>query len=314
MALKPVYDILDCGPRHRFVANGRLVHNSNFQNLKKDDPEYPREKGGLNIRDSIQAPDGYLLVKPDASQIECRLVNFIAGQDDKIEDFRQGRDPYIGVASAFYGFEVNKKDHPKERQVGKILELQAGFGSGAAKIGATLRTKAGIILSPADQLLARDAYRNTHPAVVDLWKTGGRMISRLAGGPPVEWGPTTVRDGNIYLPNGCPMIYVLEYYRDPDIGEEYWRRKTRRGWVKIYGAKVVENLIQGLARVLVSQAMIRVARKGYRLVSMEHDSLWVLVPRDGQEAQHVHNIRQEFVREPEWLPGIPLDCECELPR
>ena len=283
--------------------------SSNFQNFKK--PEYS-EQAKLSLRDAILPPEGYILAKPDLSQIECRLLNFIAGQDDVIERFRSGQDPYTKVASAFYGYEVDKKNHPKERQVGKILELQAGYGSGAAKIGATLRTNAGIILTPEEALKARDAYRSTHPNVVDLWRAGNRMLSRLAGGPPTTWGSCNVRDGRIYLPNGCPLNYsTLEYYRDDEAGEEYWRLKARNNrWVKMYGAKLVENLIQALARVVISQALIRIVGLGYRVVSMEHDSLWILIPEDGRERWHIDRCLVEMSRTPEWLPGIPLSAEC----
>jgi DNA polymerase len=313
--LKPVYDILNCGPRHRFWANGKLVHNSNFQNFKKPDPDYP-EQEDYNLRDTPQPPPGFILVKPDAAQIECRLVNFIAGQDDVIDRFRNGDDPYIKVASEFYGYPVNKQDHPNERQCGKIIELQAGFGSGGPKIVNTVRVKSKgkIILTPEQGMKARDAYRDTHPAVCDLWKTGGRMLARLAGGNPIDWGPTHVRNGRIYLPNGCPLIYdTLEYYKDPETGDGYWRLKTRRGWTKMYGAKLVENLIQALARVVISQAFIRIIRMGYRIVGMEHDSLWILIPQDGHEREHLQRCADEIKRTPLWLPGIPLDCDAVLP-
>ncbi len=285
--------------------------SSNFQNFKKPDPEYP-EQAEFSLRDAILPPEGYILAKPDASNIECRLLNFVAGQDDVIERFRNGQDPYVNVASAFYGYPVSKKDHPKERQVGKVLELQAGYGSGGLKIAATLRSKAGIILTEAEGLKARDAYRSTHPFVTDLWKTGTRMLARLAGGPPLDWGPTHVRDGKIYLPNGCPLNYqTLEFYRDSEAGEEYWRLKTRRGWTKMYGAKLVENLIQALARVVISQAFIRLVGLGYRIVGTEHDSLWILIPKDGREKWHIDRCLAEMSRTPEWLPGIPLAAECQ---
>ena len=292
---------------------------TNFQNLKKEDPEYPT--GGLNLRDALIAPEGFAMVKPDLSQVECRLLNYISGQDDVIERFRNGEDPYVNVASQFYGYPVNKREHPNERQLGKILELQAGYGSGGPKIANTVRVKSRgkIILSPEEGMRARDAYRDTHPENVAFWKQSERLIARLAGGPPIDWQlgcgrlALHVRDGCVYLPNGCPLIFKLEYHRDEETGDKYWRRKTRKGWVKIYGAAVVENLIQALARVLVSQAMIRIAQRGYRIVGTEHDSLWVLIPHDGQQTRHVQLIQQEMTRVPEWLPGIPLGCECDLP-
>jgi len=283
---------------------------SNFQNLKKSDPDFSHDDGGLNIREAILAPEGYLLGAIDASQIECRLLNFIADQHDVIENFRNGRDPYVNVASEFYGFPVTKEKHPTERNVGKVLELQAGYGSGGDKIRATLRTKAGIILSPAEGLKARDAYRDTHPQVVDFWGQGGRMLARLAGGPELQWGPTTIADGKIWLPNGCPLQFgTIEYYRDNEADDSYWRVKTRRGWSKLYGAKLVENLIQALARVVMSDAMLRIMALGYRIVTTTHDELVVLIKKDGSEQKQLDACTVEMKRVPSWLPGIPLDAE-----
>lgn len=283
---------------------------TNFLNMKKVDPDLPIDLTNVTIKEGICAPDGYLLAPIDSAQIECRLLNMVAGQWDVIEKFRNGEDPYVKVASQFYGYQVNKKDHPNERQVGKVIELQAGYGSGGEKIRATLRTKAKILISSEDGLKARDAYRDTHPFVVDLWKQGGRMLSRLAGGPPMQWGPVWVRDHRIWLPNGAPLIYdTIEYHRDPDNEDEYWRVKTRNGYEKYYGAKLVENLIQALAWCLVSDAMVRIYRLGYRTLNAPYDELLVLIPKDGKEQWHLDRCKAEMVREVSWLPGLPLDCE-----
>ena len=114
MQVAHVYDILDCGPRNRFVANGKLVHNSggdttNPQNL-------PR--GGA-LRESIEAPEGHMIVACDSSQIEARTLAWFAGQEDLLDDFRRNADVYSIFASKVFGHEVNKHDHPKERFVGK---------------------------------------------------------------------------------------------------------------------------------------------------------------------------------------------------
>ncbi len=286
---------------------------SNFLNFKKIDPDMPVDLTNTSIKQAIVAPEGYLLAEIDNSQIQCRLVNFLAGQDDVIERFRNGEDPYTKVASQFYGYAVNKKDHPTQRQAGKVIELQAGFGSGGEKIRATLRTKANIIITPAEGVLARDAYRDTHPAVVNLWKTGNRMIARLAGGDPLDWGPVHIRDNRMWLPNGAPLVYdTLEYYKDDEAGESYWRVKTRRGWEKIYGAKLVADLCQSLDWTLTTEAMVRISRMGYRVLSTTYDSLLLLIPKDGKEQDHLERCKAEFRRVPVWLQGIPLDCEGEL--
>ena len=304
----PVY-IRPYGARTSRPAGG---DKSNFLNMKKVDPDLPQLEQ-ITLKQGIEAPEGFLLAPIDSSQIECRYLNVIAGQDDVVERFRSGADPYINVASQFYGYPVNKKDHPKERQVGKVIELQAGYGSGGEKIRATLRNKAGIIITADEGLKARDAYRDTHPAVVDLWKEGGRMIARLAGGPPMNWGPVEIRDRRMWLPNGIPLIYdTLENHLDEESGERYWRVRTRKGWDKLYGAKLVENLIQALAWVFVSAAMNRIDNLGYRVLNAPYDELLVLIPKDGNEQFHVDRCVAEMKRTPDWLPGIPLDAEWSL--
>ena len=286
-----------------------------------DDTNFQNWTNGSEINNGLVAPDGWLLAEPDSSQVECRLLNFCAGQWDKIEEFKSGADPYIGVASAFYKKPINKKDHPDERQLGKIVELQAGYGSGGNKIRSTVRVKSGgkIILTPAQGVEARDAYRNTHPAVVAYWKEAERAIGRMANFESWDWAPFRVRcDANkgtrrIVLPNGIEIIYdLLEYHSDPDTGDRYWRLKTRKGWVKIYGSKLVENMIQALARVVVSQAMIRLKKLGYRCKNTKHDSLWLLIPKDNELENHKAIILAEMRRELPWLPGCPLDAEFKV--
>lgn len=309
--LEPVYDIRNCGPRHRFSANGKLVHNSNWQNFKR----------GSDIRKAIMAPDGYLLAPIDLSQIECRLLNYLAGQDDVVEKFRNGEDPYIGIASQAYGFQVTKA-HTTERGTGKQLELSCGYQAGAATIQATARLGIygpPVIIDMATATRWRDLYRSTHPHVVDYWKTAGRMIARIAGGDPLPWGPMLIKDKKIFGPGGTFLNYTTLEFKQPDDedianGERdgYWRIRTRHGWSKLYSGRLVENVVQWLARIVMSQAMLRIIRLGYRVINTTHDELLILVPKDGNEQRHLEVCMAEMKRTPDWLPGIPLDCEGSL--
>ena len=210
-----------------------------------DDTNFQNWTNGSKINSAVVAPDGYLIAEPDLSQVECRLLNFCAGQTDKVEEFREGKDPYVGVASAFYHKIVYK---PKEgdprfeemntkRQLGKIVELQAGYGSGGNKIRSTVRVKSGgkIILSPAQGVEARDVYRGTHPMVTRYWKTAESMIQWLGDDSEHvnsrQWGPFKAYRGNgkrrLILPNGIQLIYdTLAYHTDPETGDRYWRLKN----------------------------------------------------------------------------------------
>ena len=146
------------------------------------------------------------------------------------------------------------------------------------------------------------------------------MLARIGGGDPLQWGPMLIKDKKIYGPGGTMLIYdTLEYYypaADEDVKDferdGYWRYRTRHGWTKLSSGKLVENVVQWLARIVMSQAMIRIVDHGYRVASTTHDELLVLIPKDGKEQAHLEICMDEMRRTPEWLPGIPLDCEGSL--
>ena len=280
----------------------------NFQNFRR----------GGEIRKALMAPDGHLLLVVDSSQIECRILNYLARQDDVIERFRRKEDPYVGIASKFYGREITKADKA-ERGTGKQLELSCGYGAGADSIVATAKRGTygpPVQLTDAEGLNARNLYRNTHPRVVDLWGEGDQVLAFM-GGPvkgDTDWRVVKVHangDGSGWIegPNQTRMLYVLEW----DAIKEQWKRKTRRGWSKIWGGHLVENLIQYLARIDISDIMVEVKNSLFdlKLAWMSHDELVYVVP-EGAAEERLAQVMALFRREPDWLPGIPLDCEGSL--
>lgn len=298
----PVY-LAYCGAHTTRWSGGDRV---NWQNLKR----------GSALRKGNRAPPGYKAIKADKSQIECRILNYVAGQEDVIQRFANKEDPYIGIASKFYGREITANDKA-ERGVGKQLELSCGYGAGGPTI---VRTAARgtygpkVYLSEIEGIAARDLYRSTHQGVVDYWKQASRMISAIAGtNNRVQWGPLLVDTGVIYLPNGCPLWYPeLHYHRDEETGEEEWRYKTRKGFTKLYGGKLTENVIQALSRVDMSQSLLRIlARTGIRPCHLEHDAATWLVPERLVDP-FVKVVNDEMTRAPQWLPGIPLGCDVEV--
>jgi DNA polymerase len=147
--------------------------------------------------------------------------------------------------------------------------------------------------------------------VVAYWQTASRMIARLAGGPSLEWGPMLVKDGRIYLPNGAWLDYTtLEYdtawQGDPRAA---WKIKNRQGWTKLYGGKLVENVVQALARVVLSQAMLRIADLGYKIATCTHDEIVVVVSKDENPEDDYFTCKAEMETPPAWLPGLPLKVE-----
>lgn len=274
----------------------------NIQNLKR----------GSDLRKGLVAPAGYKIVKADKSQIECRILNYVAEQWDVIERFRRGEDPYLPGASKFYGRTITRSDIA-ERGFGKQLELSCGFGAGAPSIVRTAKRGTygpSILLSESQGIEARDLYRSTHPGVVAYWKQASRIISCLAGSnSEISWGCLRVSTGKISL-QGIPIWYPeLHFHRDEETGEEFWRYKTRKGWAKLYGGKLVENVVQFMSRVDMSQSLLRIlARTGIRPAQLEHDAaVWVV--REDLLTPFTQVVEQEMTRAPVWLPDIPLACE-----
>lgn len=295
----PVY-LHYCGAHTTRWSGGDKVNWQNFR------------RGGA-LREGIRAPQGWKIVKADLSQIEARMLAQCAGQWDLVEKFRRGEDPYVGIATKFYGFEVTKA-HKTERQFGKVLILQCGFQSGAATIRRTAK-RSGVILSPEQAEEAKALYRAENSAIVNYWSQAGRIIGAIAGtSQPVQWGVLRVETNVIYLPNGAPLWYPdLEFYRDPDTDEEYWRYRSRRGWAKIYSGKLVENVIQALARVVMSQACLRIKKRlnGLLPAHLEHDAgAWVVPEAYAERVKGV--VEEELRRAPTWMPEIPLDCEASI--
>lgn len=287
----------------------------NWQNLKR--------RGAL--RAALKAPVGHRIVKADKSQIECRLLNMLAGQMDVIERFEQGEDPYVAIASAAYGHEVYKptKDDPRyvemetKRGTGKQLELSCGYGAGADTIRATAArgTYGPPVKIDRDTALQwRDLYRETHRSVVGFWHSAERQLDLLAAGQQFCWSKFHFRDGKVWLPNGAPLLYPeLQWFVCPNTGDRYWRYRNRKGWARLWGGSFVENLIQAIARVDMSQTLLRIRARASGIirwppVNLEHDAAAFIVPID-KCAQAKQIIREEFVRPPKWLPDLPLDCE-----
>ncbi len=296
----PVY-LSYCGAHTTRWSGGDKV---NWQNLKR----------GSNIRKAVGAPAGHVIVKADKSQVEARVLAVIAGQWDLIEKFRNGEDPYIGIASKFYGRPITKDDK-EERQFGKVLVLQAGFGaSGASIVRSAKRAVIPVYLTDAEGEEAKVLYRSENQAIEAYWRQGGRMLSAIGEtSRAIQWGPVTVDTGVIWLPGGVPMWYPeMHYHRDEETGEENWRYKTRRGWARIWGSFLAQNVTQALSRIDMSGSLHRIyARTRIRWAHLEHDAATWVVPVDLSD-KFVKIVEEEMTRAPDWLPGIPLGCEVSV--
>ena len=309
--LVPVYDIKNCGPRHRFVANGKLVHNSdsiNLQNLPA------RGANAGRIKKSMLAPPGHVVIDCDSSQIEARTLAWLAGQTDLVRAFAAKQDVYKLMASTIYGTPVDNID-TAQRQVGKTTILGCGYGVGAAKLQAFLKQQTGLDVHLAEVQRIVTTYRNTYPRIPDLWRTAERALASLAMGVvqavDVQGVVRTVPGKGLSLPNGLHIQY-------PDLRKELHtspQGETKQRWtytskglpVGIYGGKIVENFTQSIARIIIGEQMLRIAKR-YQVVLTVHDSVAVVVPvADADKARAYVEACMSWV--PKWATGLPLACE-----
>src|SRR5712671_2176422 len=217
------------------------------------------------------------LGKIDLSQIECRILNTIAGQHDIVRKFRDGVDLYSELATQFYGFPVDKSK-PAERGTGKQLELSCGYGASGPTIVRTARSETygpPVYLTDERGLEARDLYRRTHPAVVNLWDTGKVALQVLHSGQDWNWPGVpclTVHDHRIFGPDGLWLDYSsLEYTESME-----WRHRVRSGYRKTYGARLIENIVQFLASIPIRRALVYGAELGLRMPLTVHDDVFCL--------------------------------------
>jgi len=290
-------------------------------------------KRGSPIRRAVKAPTGFYLAPVDASQIECRVLHYLAGGPDEpvVQKFRNNEDPYTDLASHFYKEEVYKPkpDDPRydemtaKRGLGKQGRLMCGYGSSGKMFKATAASgqygpRVDMSIEVANQWV--ETYRATNPSIcarnTGYWAQCERLLARLGGGPPMEFGPMHVENGRIYI-QGCPMIYdTIEYHTpqpDDEDGKRGWRVKKRDGWRFIWGSKLTQNICEGVSRMIVSQAMIRIKKKyGIQSKNWPYDELLLVIPRNGREEEMLQLCIAEMIVEPSWLPGIPLAAEGAL--
>ena len=265
------------------------------------------------LKFAIRAPEGYVMIDSDSSQIEARTLAWLAGQDDLVKAFDKGEDVYKIMASAIYGKAITEITK-EERFVGKTTILGAGYGMGSTKFKNQLKTF-GVEVTDEEAKRIIDTYRATYPQIVALWKTAGDSIKAIFRNQQTHLGRNDVlaidgKDG-IRLPNGLYIHYPNLRVVQNDDGKTEIVYDVKRGKqvipTRIYGGKLIENVCQALARIIIGDQMLMVAKK-YRVVMTVHDAIACVVPKDEVKTA------QEYVElcmrlRPQWGTELPLNCE-----
>ena len=278
----------------------------NFQNLPA------RDKKKKALKNAIIPPEGHRVINCDSSQIEARVLVWLAGQNDVVSWYEEGRDVYSEFASKIYGKTITKDDKT-ERAVGKTCILGLGYGTGWNKLQQTLKISAGVDLDDQECKRLVGVYRQVNNKVIDLWKACDDALQDMSlwkdGKEPYYLDARKsllITPKGIKLPNGL-YIYYPDLKWDTSEAKSKFTYKSRRGVNSIWGGSVVENVVQALARIIVGEQMIEINKK-YRPVLTVHDAVVNVVPETEVE-EALSFIMSTMSTPPIWATGLPVACE-----
>jgi DNA polymerase len=237
----------------------------------------------------------------------------LAEQNDLVDAFEKGEDVYKIMASSIYNKDITQitKD---ERFVGKTTILGSGYGMGGKKFQAQLKNfNVDIAEEEASRIVS--VYRETYEWIPVLWQKAHKALDAILNDQAMDLGRGGVLkvEGKkgIRLPNGLYMKYPNLRQAQNEQGKLEYVYDIKKGKAtipnRIYGGKVVENVCQALARIIIGHQMLVIAKK-YKVVMTVHDAIAVVVPEAEKETA------QEFVEmcmrlRPDWALELPLNCE-----
>lgn len=325
------------------AITGRYAADNSASDIKSDSTNLQNlssRSKNHTLKNSIRAPEGCVLVGADSSQIEARVNAWVWGQDDLVQAFAEGRDVYCEFGSNLYGRIITKADK-LERQVSKTAVLQLGYQSGAAKLAGKLQQER-VDVSTESMTHEEECkrivkfYRNNYFHIKNGWKICIDVIKAMVRGQSGSFGGPNdnlfVYNGgddifgrpaaSIMLPDGFKIWYpnlrfvamgdkVSDKITADDDGYWYdiYSRKTKNMIPsRIYGGKMTNNIIQGLAFGIIRWQMLQID-KLWPVVLNVHDSIISIVPED--DAQLALDKMLNIMRtSPPWLPGgLPLNAE-----
>jgi hypothetical protein len=289
------------------------AHTKRFGGTDKINMQNLPSRGKSSLKESIEVAEGYEITDADSSNIEARGVAWLAGQVDLVEDFARKVDVYCKMATTIYGKPITKAD-PLERFLGKTVVLGAGYGTGGVKLQATLRVaKPPVNIGESEAKGIINTYRATYPRIPMLWRQAERAIQAMHDDQCMWLGPEGALwvEGNrgIRLPNGLYLKYP-QLHRVTKDGKTEWMYKNGRIMTRIFGAKLIENVTQALARIIITDQLLLIAKR-YKVALTVHDSIVVVHHKD--EREEVHAYIQRCMRwVPPWAKGWPVDCEIKV--
>ena len=299
-----------------------IVKDGDFEMLDMTFGNVPNVLSEL-IRTVLIPKQNHRFIVADFSAIEARVLSWLAGEQWRLDTFRNGGDIYCASASQMFRVPVEKHGvNGHLRQKGKISELACGYGG---SVGALKNMGAVEMGVPEDELqgLIND-WRNANPHIVKLWtEVGNTAMKAIKEKTIVSLGKLVFMYERgilfIRLPSGRRLSYIKPRIGTNRFGGDsitYMGVGASKKWERLetFGGKLVENIVQAIARDLLASAMMNVANAGYDIVFHVHDEIIAEVP-DGQGS--VDEMCMLMSINPDWADGIPLSAdgyECEYYR
>lgn len=289
----------------------RLVREGRFEDVEMLYDSTPKVLSEL-IRTAFVPEPGCRFVVADFSAIEARVLAWLAGERWRLEVFSSHGKIYEASASAMFHVPIEEvtKGSPL-RQKGKIAELGLGYGGAAGALVSMGALDMGLSEDDLPSLVA--AWRRANPHITQFWwdvdKAAVEAVMKRAKTRAGRIG-FEYRSGILFvmLPSGRKLAYVKPRMAVNKFGREgltYEGILENKKWGRIetYGPKLVENIVQGTARDLLAEAMLRVEKRGYPIVMHCHDEIIAEVP-EGMGS--VEEMCEVMAVRPVWAEGLPL--------
>lgn len=307
---------------------GRLIQLQNLPQNHLPDLEHARElvkQGDYEILDMLydSVPGvlselirtafiprpGYKFIVSDFSAIEARVLSYLAGEQWRMDVFRNGGDIYCASASQMFKVPVEKHGRNSHlRQKGKIAELALGYGGSVGALKAMGAIEMGLSEDELQPLVKM--WRDSNPRIVQYWwKVDEAVKETIETHEATKVGSVSfhARNGMLFiqLPSGRQLSYVKPRIGENQFGGEsvtYMGIDANKKWSRIesYGPKLTENIVQAVSRDVLAYAMK--ALSGYEIVGHIHDELIIECPQDTSLEQ----VCETMGKAPPWLPGIDL--------
>ena len=301
----PKNDIPDLELARELVKQGR------FEDVEMLYDSTPNVLSEL-IRTAFIPKLGCRFVVADFSAIEARVLAWLSGEQWRLDVFTSHGKIYEASASSMFHVPMEEitKGSPL-RQKGKLAELGLGFGGAAGALISMGALDMGLTEDELPTLVA--AWRKANPHITQFWwDVDAAAIKAVTEKQKTKVGRIIFeyKSGILFitLPSGRKLSYVkprMAVNRFGRDGLTYEGISENKKWSRIetYGPKLVENIVQGTARDLLAEAMLRVEKKGYPIVMHCHDEIIAEVP---EGIGSVEEMCEVMAVQPEWAEGLPL--------